>query len=174
MNIAHTASETTEVTANTTTKIVYVNMKLTSLATDINSGALVHKFNGKGRTITRIPESKEPLYVSYSSDQAGHVSMPQPFEINNGDRIKFKLQENPSEPSKATCKWKGIIQDCNDLQLVSGKTSTYKAVVTGGTTTETAEPSSETDDVIINISVKLNDEKFSVSWDPQVKIKKMI
>jgi len=170
MNIAHTASETTEVTANTSTTTVYVNMKLTPLTTDINSGALEHQFSGKGRKIALIPENKESLYVSYSSDQAGLNAMQQPFEMNNGDKIKFKLQENPNEPSKATCKWKGIIQNCYDLQLVSKKTSTYKAVVTEGAA---AEPSSETDEVLINISVKLEGEKFTVSWDPKVRIKKI-
>jgi len=166
MNIAQTASKTTEVEP-TTTKI-YVNVAFNKLAADMNGDELAHQFNGKGRKIALIPEVLESNYLNYSSDKAGLEIIKPPFEINNGDNIDFQLQAASSEgkSGKARFKWKGIIQNRYDLQLVSGEKNTYKAVAT-----EDIEES-ENDEVIININFKLNDEKFSVAWDPKVIIKR--
>jgi hypothetical protein len=162
MNIVQTATSDNEVKSKMTTTI-YINMAFTKLATDINSSALEHQFNGKGRKIALLPEALESTYLSYSSDEAGEDTILPPFEINNGDNIEFILQNDSTEEDKARYKWKGIVQNRYDLRLVSGKKSTYKAV---------AKETPETDSVFININFKLNGNKFSATWDPQVKIKK--
>lgn len=165
MTITQTESETAEVKPATTT--IYVNMEFSRLANDINSGTLAHQFNGKGRKVALLPEEQESNYLYYSADKAGKDILPQPFEVNNGENIKFKLQAAPNDSSNASYKWKGIIQNSFDLQFVSEKkhSATYNAVATEGT---------ETDDVIIHINFKLDGDKFSAAWDPQVKIKTII
>jgi hypothetical protein len=173
MNIAQTASETTDVasTSKATTTKIYINMYFTQLTSDINNGLLAHKFDGKGRKITAIPEEQESNYLYYSSDKTGETHIEPPFEINNGDNIKFKLQAAPTDSSDTSYKWKGILQNRFDLQLVSAekRKATYKAVAT-----ESAAglPETEEDDVIINVNFSANGEKFSAAWDPQVKIRR--
>jgi hypothetical protein len=80
------------------------------------------------------------------------------------------LQADPTENSDATYKWKGIIQNRFDLQLVSGTKSktqvTYKAVASDEEIAEQDE-----DDVIINIRFTLDNVKYYVSWDPAVRIR---
>jgi len=165
MNIAQTASKTTEVEPTTTT--IYVNVAFNKLAADMNGDELAHQFNGKGRKIALIPEDLESNYLNYSSDKAGLEIIKPPFEINNGDNIKFKLQaENSGDSKDFSYKWKGILQNRYDLRLVAGKKSTYNAVATEGGV------ESENDEVIININFKSNNDKFSAAWDPQVKIKR--
>jgi hypothetical protein len=164
MTITQTESETAEVKPATTT--IYVNMEFSRLANDINSGTLVHQFNGKGRKVALLPEEQESNYLYYSADKAGEEHIEPPFEINNGENIKFKLQAALNDTSNATYKWKGIIQNRNDLHLVSeGKRkATYNADISDGA-------ASEEDDVIININFKLDGDKFSAAWDPAIKIK---
>ena len=61
--------------------------------------------------------------------------------------------------------WKNILQNRFDLHQVSTESKaqvTYKAVITEGAT--------ETDTVIINIHFKLNSDKFSIAWDPRVRV----
>jgi hypothetical protein len=172
MNIARTASETIEVKAITTT--IYINMELTTLAADINNGDLVHQFNGTGRKVVLLPEQKEAIYLNYSSDKAGQEIVKPPFEINNGDNIKFKLQtvsDESSNKSDASVKWKGIIQNRYNLRLIAGKKSTYKAFLAEESSVEET-PTDESDEVNINIHFKLNGNKFSVAWAPKVSIVK--
>ncbi|NQZ82693.1 MAG: hypothetical protein HRT52_16920 [Colwellia sp.] len=173
MNIAQTANETTEVisSSKTTTTKIYINMYFAQLASDINSGLLAHQFNGKGRKITPIPENQESNYLYYSSDKAGETHIEPPFEINNGDNIKFKLQTAPTDESDTSYKWQGILQNRFDLQLVSEKkrSANYKAVATESTA---GAPPSEADDVIIHIDFKNNGDKFSATWDPVIRIKR--
>ena len=60
---------------------------------------------------------------------------------------------------------KDILQSRFDLHQVSKESKaevTYEAVATEG--------ASETDTVIINIHFKLNGDKFSVAWDPRVRV----
>jgi len=174
MNIAQTASETTEVKSQGApegtflTTTIYVNLDFPKLANDIKDGTLAHQFNGKGRRIAIIPEDKEKDYLSYTAEPASSPIFP-PFEINNGDNIEFILQAGGAE--KTRFKWKGIIQNNYDLQLVSTekRSATYKAVVAKATpgTSKTDE-----DDVIINVNFKSGGDKFTVAWDPKVKIKR--
>jgi len=151
----------------------YVNMDFSKLANDINNSTLQHSFNGKGRKVTYLEDNQEASYFYYSSDSAGKNKITPPFEINNGDTVTCSLQpwnNGDVDNSKAKFKWKDILQSRFDLQLaskISTKTSvTYTAVATS----ETAE---EEDTVIINIHFTLNGEKFSVAWDPRVRIKKI-
>jgi len=165
MSNSQTANETNEGQTATTTKI-YVNMHFDQLANDINNNTLPHQFNGKGRRIVLLPEEKESTYLFYSSDKAGECKINPPFAINNGDNIKFKLQAAP----EATCtdfKWKDIIQNYDDLSLVPGKKSTYKAELAKNS----KRNEDEDDDVIININFKLDNVKFSASWDPRIRIR---
>jgi hypothetical protein len=176
MNIAQTESETAEV--KPVTRTIYVNMEFAIIAKnfssidEFNNPVLPHKFNGTGRIAVSIPAKDESTYLSYSSDKAGADEIQPPFLINSGENIKFKLQAAPNDSSNATYKWKDITQSCNDLLLVSGKkhSATYNAV-TAGSTEET-----ETDDVTININFKLGEKpnitKFSVTWDPRIRIKR--
>lgn len=153
-------------TATAATTKIYVNMHFDQLASDINDNTLAHQFNGKGRKIVLIPEELEPTYLYYSSDKAGESKIIPPLLILDGDNIKFKLQAAP----EATCtnfKWKDIIQNCDDLRLVSGKKSTYKVALAK----ESERNEDEDDDVIININFKLDNVKFSASWDPRIRIR---
>ncbi|WP_440874666.1 hypothetical protein [Thalassotalea sp. PLHSN55] len=163
MNIAQSATETTAVKPATTT--IYINLAFAKLASDINSGALTHQFNGKGRKIAVLPETQEVNYLYYSSDAAGKDTIEPPFEINNGDNIKFCLTPAPEDNSKASYKWNGILQSHNDLQLVSGKKSTYNANLDSQATR------SDEDDVTIITKFKVSGGKFTVAWDPAIKIK---
>lgn len=159
------ADNPTDEPQETITTKIYVNMHFDQLASDINSNTLTHQFNGKGRRIALIPEEQEPTYLYYSSDKAGECKITPPFIINNGDNIKFKLQATP----ESTCtdfKWKDIIQNYNDLTLISGSKSTYKVKLT-----ERPEKNDENDDIIININFKLDKVKFSASWDPRVRVR---
>lgn len=165
MSSSQTDNETNESQTATTTKI-YVNMHFDQLASDINNNTLAHQFNGKGRKIALIPEEQKPTYLYYSSDKAGECKIDPPFIINDGNNIKFRLQAAP----EATCtdfKWKDIIQNCNDLRLVSGKKSTYKVELEKNS----KRNEDEDDDVIININFKLANVKFSASWDPRVRVR---
>ena len=157
MNIA-----TTETTGSTKTKI-YINMDFNLLAQDINSGKLTSKFTGSGQKVVLIPPDDESTYFKYTSDKKGTNVITPPFDINNGDKIKFNLQD--SSNSDITFKWKGIVQDSYDLQLVDGKVSTYKATLSDDA------PTTEEDDVLINITIKDNGVKSFVSWDPKVRIR---
>jgi hypothetical protein len=185
MNIAQTTNETTEITSTSeqtsTTVAFYVNMHFNKLAEDIISGKVftgeyTPQFNGKGRILVFIPANLESTYFYYSLDKAGNDIQTPPFEINNGDKVVCTIQEDPKHSpkagSKASFKWKGIIQNRFDLQQVAtanGKTQvTYKAVATG-------KEETDSDDVIINIDFKLKCNKkkykFSVAWDPKVIVK---
>jgi len=149
----------------------YVNMDFSKLANDINNNTLQHSFNGKGRKVTYLEDNQEASYFYYSSDSAGKNKITPPFVISNGDTVTCSLQpwnngDVDVDNSKAKFKWKDILQSRFDLQQVSKESKTeitYKAVATEG--------ASETDTVIINIHFKLNSDKFSVAWDPQVKVK---
>ena len=182
MNIAQTANETTEVASTSEKKtktLVYINMNFTQLAADIiDSNVFTGKFkpqyNGKGRIIVLIPEKQEEKYITYYEDSERQKIMPQPFTINNGDKIKFILQDGSTgDNGELSYKWKGIIQNRYDLHLVSSKkrSATYKAVVATDIE-KTTVTSSEEDDVIININFKVNGEKFSAAWDPRLRIKR--
>ena len=169
MNIAQSARDNTDAKADVTadetvvTTTIIINMKFSKLAADMKSGALAHQFNGKGRKIALLTEKQEPDYLSYSSD--GKVIVP-PFEINNHENITFILQAVDSGNNEVTSKWKGIMQDLFDLQLVPNTKSTYNANVAADA------PPSETDEVTIKSHFKVNGEKFAVVWDPKVKIGK--
>ena len=162
MNIAQAAKETATVAPVTTT--IYINLAFAQLADDMNSGVLAHQFNGKGRKISSLTEAQELTYLFYSSDAAGEQKITPPFNINNGDNIQFTLQAAPGDGSKATFKWKGIIQSHNDLHLVSKTKSTYNANIDGQANR------SDTDEVTITTNFKVNGDKFAVIWDPKVKI----
>ena len=162
---------TTEQTANETAAediTFYVNMDFSKLANDINNGDVAHQFNGKGRKVTYLTEEQELTYFYYSSDSAGENKITPPFEINDGDTVTCSLQpwnNGDSESNKAKFKWKNILQNRFDLHQVSTESKaqvTYKAVITEGAT--------ETDTVIINIHFKLNSDKFSIAWDPRVRV----
>lgn len=165
MNIAQTATEATE--TKSTTISFYVNMEFSILAESINNEKLIPQFDGKGRKIVYIPQDQESTYLYYSSDQAWLDKIEPPFVLDNGDTVNCKLQAAPTDKSKVKYKWKGILQNRFDLQLVSGTKSnaeaTYKAV--------TDAPVSETDEVIIHINFKLNGDKFSAAWDPRVRVR---
>jgi len=173
MNIAQAANQTTEAESTPEKNItkIYVNIYFSQLASDINSGLLAHQFNGKGRKIAPIPENQESNYLYYSSDKSGETHIEPPFEINNGDKIKFKLQPAPTDSGDTSYKWQGILQNRFDLQLVSEKkrSATYKAVATESAA---GSPASEDDDVIVHINFKVNDNKFSATWDPVIRIKR--
>jgi hypothetical protein len=146
----------------------YVNMDFSKLANDINNSTLQHSFNGKGRKVTYLEDNQEESYFYYSSDSAGKNKITPPFEINNGDTVTCSLQpwnNGDVDNSKAKFKWKDILQSRFDLHQVSKESKaevTYEAVATEG--------ASETDTVIINIHFKLNGDKFSVAWDPRVRV----
>ncbi|AZQ83207.1 hypothetical protein EKO29_03520 [Colwellia sp. Arc7-635] len=148
----------------------YVNMDFSKLANDINNSTLQHSFNGKGRKVTYLEDNQEASYFYYSSDSAGKNKITPPFEISNSDTVTCSLQpwnNGDVDNSKAKFKWKDILQSRFDLQQVSKESKTeitYEAVASEGVT--------ELDTVIINIHFKLNGDKFSVAWDPQIKIKK--
>lgn len=165
MNIAQTAHENTEVRSITTS--IYINMDFAKLANDINSKTLAHQFNGKGRRMALLTKAQEPSYLNYSSDSAGINIITPPFDINNGDNIKFTLQAAPKNTSNTSFKWKGIIQNRFDLHLVPKTKSTYNANVSSGVT-----ETSDIDKVSINVNFKFNGDKFSVAWDPAVRIRK--
>lgn len=162
---------TTAQTANETTAeniAFYVNMDFSKLANDINNGTLAHQFNGKGRKITYITAEQEIDYFYYSSDSAGEHKIDPPFEITDGDTVTCTLQPKiGADNNKAKFKWKSILQNRFDLHRVSTESKaqvSYKAVITEGAI--------EMDNVIINIHFKLNGDKFSIAWDPRVKIKR--
>jgi hypothetical protein len=178
MNIAQTVNES-EATEATNTSF-YVNMKFAELAAAINKAAaeapnkdpkaLTVQFNSKGQTITYIPENLEATYFHYSSDIEGTNVLTPPFEITRGNTVTCMLQADPTENSDASYKWKGIIQNRFDLQLVSGTKSktqvTYKAVAS-----DEEIAAQDEDDVIINIRFTLDNVKYYVSWDPAVLIR---
>ena len=149
----------------------FVNMDFSKLANDINNGEITHQFNGKGRKVTYLTEEQELTYFYYSSDSAGADKITPPFEMNDGDTVTCSLQpwnNGDSESNNAKFKWKNILQNRFDLHQVSTENKaqvTYKAVITEGVT--------ETDNVIINIHFKLNGDKFSIAWDPRVRIVKV-
>lgn len=163
MTIAQTANQTAAENI-----AFYVNMDFSKLANDINNGALAHQFNGKGRKVTYIPAEQELDYFYYSSDSAGTHKITPPFELSNGDTVTCTLQPTiGADNNKAKFKWKNILQNNFDLHQVSTESKaqvSYKAVITEGLV--------EVDNVIINIHFKLNDDKFSIAWDPRVKIKR--
>ncbi len=151
-----------------------VHMNFAQLAADIKVAAtkpttknpekLKVQFNGKGQTVSYIPKNLEDSYFHYTSSETGPKPITPPFEINNGDTVACILIDNDNSGAKG--KWKDIIQNSFDLQLVS-KSSTqviYKASVTEG--------ADDTDDVDIQISFKLDGEKYYVAWDPKVIIKR--
>jgi len=167
MNIAQTTNE-----SKSENIAFYVNMDFNKLAEDINNNILPHSFNGKGRKVTYLEDTQESTYFYYSSDSAGDDELTPPFEINNGDTVTCKLQEkkcSKNDGDKLKYKWKDILQSRFDLQVDSKNSTktevTYKAVATDGITEE--------DTVVINIHFKLNGDKFSVAWDPKVKIVKV-
>ena len=163
---------TTEQTANETAAediTFYVNMDFSKLANDINNGNVAHQFNDKGRKVTYLTAEQESTYFYYSSDSAGEDKITPPFEMSDGDTVTCWLQAwnngDGSDSSKAKFKWKNILQNRFDLHQVSTESKaqvTYKAVITEGAT--------ETDTVIINIHFKLNSDKFSIAWDPRVRV----
>lgn len=177
MNIAQTVNES-EATEATNTSF-YVNMKFAELAAAINKAAaeapnknpkaLTVQFNSKGQTITYIPENLEATYFHYSADISGAPKLTPPFIISNGDTVTCMIQPDPSDKSGAEYKWKGIIQNRFDLQLVSrnkAKTEVvYRAVASDEEIAEQDE-----DDVIINIRFTLDNVKYYVSWDPRVRV----
>ena len=165
MNTAQTASDTAPKHI-----AFYVNMDFSKLANAINSATLPHKFNGKGRKVTYLEDDQEATYFHYSSDSAGKQHLTPPFEINDGDTVTCILQplnNGDSDNSELKFKWKDILQSRFDLQFEEKNTTktevTYKAVATSGAT--------EDDTVIIIIHFKLGADKFSVAWDPRVKVK---
>jgi len=168
MNIAQTASETTEVKVAKTQ--VFVNIDFKGIADGINQAPPgSYQFNGKGRIIAALPPSLEDQYVYYSWDSAGSDHIPQPIPLNNGEKVKFIVQEVPGSNCNANPTWKGIIQNIYALQLVSGKKSTYLAVNSTDVTEE--------DKVTFNVKFRIKGEKvktkYLVSWDPRVKVKRL-
>lgn len=161
MNIAQTASKATKLKLTTTE--IFIKLDFDLLANDINNGELEHQFDGKGCKVAYIPDTQESKYLYYSSDKAGIDKIEPPFVINNGDNIKFNHKSIPNAKSKTKSKWKGIIQNNNDLHLVKG--CTYNAEIIEGVAR------SENDDVIINIKFKLKGDEFLVSWDPRVRVR---
>ena len=148
----------------------YVNMDFNKLAEDINNSTLPHSFNSKGRKVTYLEDDQEATYLSYSSDAAGKDELTPPFALKSGDTVTCKLQPkncDKIEAKKLKYKWKDILQSRFDLQLDSKSSSktqiSYNAVATTG--------ESEDDTVIINIHFTLNNVKFSVAWDPRVRVK---
>jgi len=179
MNIAKTVTGTvTPVEVTKTT--IYVNVDYQQIALDVASGALEYQYDGKGKIIVDLPEEKEDDYLFYSDDKAQQEKIVPPFDMNNGDLIKFSLQDytggksEGKNDSNIKCSWKGIIQPHYDLRLVSGKNSTYKAVIE---TARTPDCDCENDDIIIKTSFKLKNaqqvtQKYAVSWDPRIRIKR--
>lgn len=176
MNIAQNAVKTEK--PPIITKTIYITIKYDALINAINNTAgdeqppLAPKFNGQGKKMVYIPEAQEATFLSYSFDKAGTEPAPQPFEIDAGERIEFKLQAASDDSNTAKAKWKNIIQSRYDLRLVSGKKSTYDAVATAQAATEAPANDSEIDDVIIEISVKQKGEKYAIAWDPKVRIRR--
>ncbi|WP_085298848.1 hypothetical protein [Cognaticolwellia mytili] len=149
-----------------------VHMNFAQLAADIKLAAtkpttknpeeLKVQFNGKGHTVSYIPENLEDKYFHYTSSETGLEIIKPPFEINNGNTVACILVDNDNSGAKG--KWKGIVQNNFDLQQVS-KSSTqviYKASLTEG--------ADDIDDVIIQISFKLDGEKYYVAWDPRIRV----
>lgn len=160
MNIAQASSKARKTTK--TTKI-YINIYFDKLADAINNNTLLHQFNGKGRKLALIPQEQESDYFYYSADSAGLSKIEPPFVIDNGDNIRFRIQAAPGVKCR-DFQWKGIIQNNNDLSLVSGTRSTYKAEIAEGPNRV------DIDEVIINIHFKMNKVKFSANWDPRIRI----
>jgi hypothetical protein len=166
MSNTESVDKTKAVKPSNKTKI-YINIKFKTLSNAINGigdNKLTTKFNGTGQRIVLIPELDESTYLSYSSDAAGKEPMEQPFVIENGKKVKFKLQD--TEDSGLSYKWQDIIQERFDLQLVDGKKSTYLANITD------SGSDVENDEIFITISLNKKLEKVFVSWDPRLKIRR--
>ncbi len=148
MNIAQTASDTTEAKATTTT--VDVNIAFTKLVDAINSGTIPFQYNGKGRKVAAIPLGEETPYISYS---------PEAIEVDLNNNLKFVLLA--SDNSGVTAKWKGILQNSFDLQKVKVKNNTgkYLAIAEGE------------DSVTIAMKFSFKNVDYAVSWDPRVRVK---
>jgi len=158
------------------THTIIVNVNFEQLAQAANNPEkskelqLVHQFNGEGRNIIAIPEEAESEFIEYSQEQ--------PIDVNDGDKIKFKLQAMPSGSSvnkDVEFEWKGIIQNRYDLRLIAGKQSKYLAVATD----VSAAPEGEIDNVFIQVDFTINQmykgssfmQDFSASWDPRIRIR---
>jgi len=173
-----TESLKTSTPTTSVTHTVYVNVDFATLATEIKAAkvgdadGLIKRFNGKGRSMAFISGAIEENNVKYFEDPDEKNTYPQPFLMNEGDKIAFILQEKSTAGNKKIkSKWTGILQNQNDLQLVEDTISTYKAIVSDKSHTE------EKDQVIINTNFRIKHkdgtkEKFAVSWDPQVKIRR--
>jgi len=164
-------------------KKVYVNVNFEAIAAGINQGAAGDcQFNGKGRKINSLAPDYESNYVYYSSvpnsEPKGKNNITPPISINKGQKVKFILQPWPGTTPPVDKKWKDITQSEYCLQSVPGEKGTYIGI---HETPVKPKPQDDDDAVTFHVKFDMTEtnskgtimiDKYLVSWDPAVRIRK--
>jgi len=157
--------------ADVTTTTIFVSVNLEKILNDVTNSLLLNQYDGKGRKIVKIPRKIEGNYISYSENASGTPAITSTFDMVNGNNIVFQLQDT-SGAAVSNLKWKGIVQDYNNLTYI--KKLSKPLIATYSVTYLPRQPTAdliETDDIDFYIKFTSGDDTFVVYWDPKVRIR---
>jgi len=152
----------------TTTIFVAVEFDNLLAAVRDKTVTTAHSLKEKNRTIINLSTMQEAQYIRYLDANNNDVS--QPFKINKGDKIAFKVQFAAGDNSGSKYDWRNVIETNNDLAFDANDdiTLTAKGTNVGDT----------------NVTMKVNfkpiasqgvhgfdDQEFEVVWDPKIVIR---